>query len=73
MAMKKTDVTIYVVRANYSKKDFLQNIERIQKLHKINNISVVFNALPSNNKMYGYGYYEDNTPLKKSWKYILRG
>jgi tyrosine-protein kinase Etk/Wzc len=73
MAMKKTDVTIYVVRANYSKKDFLQNIERIQKLHKVSNISVVFNAMPSNNKMYGYGYYEDKTPLKKSWKYILRG
>ncbi|MEI9918136.1 MAG: polysaccharide biosynthesis tyrosine autokinase [Bacteroidota bacterium] len=73
MAMKKTDVTIYVVRANYSKKDFLQNIERIQKLHKVTNISVVFNAMPSNNKMYGYGYYEDKTPLKKSWKYILRG
>lgn len=74
MAMKKTDVTIYVVRANYSKKDFLQNIERIQKLHKLNNVSVVFNALPSNNnKMYGYGYYEDQTPLKKSWKNILRG
>ena len=73
MAMKKTDVTIYVVRANYSKKDFLQNVERIQKLHKINNISVVFNALPSNNRMYGYGYYEDQTPLKKSWKNILRG
>ncbi|HZY78531.1 MAG TPA: polysaccharide biosynthesis tyrosine autokinase [Cyclobacteriaceae bacterium] len=73
MAMKKTDVTIYVVRANYSKKDFLHNIERIQKLHKLTNLSVVFNALPSSNKMYGYGYYEDRTPLKKSWKYILRG
>ena len=73
MAMKKTDVSIYVVRANYSRKDFLQNVERIAKLHKIENISVVFNALPSNHKMYGYGYYEDHTPLKKSWKYILRG
>lgn len=73
MAMKKTDVTIYVVRANYSKRDFLQNIERIQKLHKINNISVVLNALPANNRMYGYGYYEDQTPVKKSWKNILRG
>jgi capsular exopolysaccharide synthesis family protein len=73
MAMKKTDVSIYVVRANYSKKDFLHNLERIQKLHKLDNISVVFNAMPTNNKSYGYGYYEDHTPLKKSWKYILRG
>ncbi len=73
MAMKKTDATIYVVRANYSKKDFIANIARIQKIHKITNISVVFNALPSNNKLYGYGYYEDQTPVKKSWKYILRG
>lgn len=73
MAMKKTDVTIYVVRANYSRKDFLQNVERIQKLHKISNISVVFNAVPSSSRMYGYGYYEDQTPLKKSWKNFLRG
>jgi capsular exopolysaccharide synthesis family protein len=73
MAMKKTDVSIYVLRANYSKKEFLQNIERIQKLHKIKNISVVFNAVPSNNKMYGYGYYEDQTPIKKTWKNIFGG
>lgn len=73
MAMKMTDVSIYVVRANYTKKEYLHNVERIQKLHKLSSLSVVFNALPSNNKMYGYGYYEDRTPLKKSWKYILRG
>jgi hypothetical protein len=73
MAMKKTDVSIYVLRANYSKKEFLQNIERIQKLHKITNISVVFNAVPSNSKMYGYGYYEDQTPMKKTWKNIFGG
>lgn len=71
MAMKKTDVSIYVVRANYSKKDFLRNIERLQHLHKLDNISIVFNALPTGGKTYGYGYYEDNTPVERSWKNFL--
>ncbi len=72
MAMKKTDVTIYVIRANYSTKDFIQNLKRIQYLHKLTNISVVFNALPSNNKLYGYGYYADNTPIKKNWRNLFK-
>lgn len=72
MAMKKTDVTIYVIRANYSTKDFIHNLKRLQFLHKLTNISVVLNALPSNNKMYGYGYYADSTPRKKSWKNLFK-
>jgi capsular exopolysaccharide synthesis family protein len=73
MAMKKADVSIYVVRANYSKKDFLSNLQRVKGLHKLNNMSVVFNALPTSTKMYGYGYYEDQTPIKKSWKRFIQG
>jgi capsular exopolysaccharide synthesis family protein len=68
MAMKKTDVSIYLVRANYSKKDYLRNAERIKRLHKLDNMSIVLNALPTSNKTYGYGYYEDRTPLIRQWK-----
>jgi tyrosine-protein kinase Etk/Wzc len=68
MAMKKMDVSIYVVRANYSKKEFLRNAERVRHIHKLKNMSIVLNALPTSNKTYGYGYYEDKTPVIKQWK-----
>lgn len=72
MAMKKADVSIYVIRANYTKKEFLDNLKRTLQIHKLNNLSVVLNALPTSKKMYGYGYYEDHTAQKKNWRTLLR-
>ncbi len=70
MAMKKADLSIYVVRANYSKKDFLKNLERAISINKLSNVAVVLNALPSTGKTYGY-YQEDKA--KKNWvKQIFR-
>lgn len=66
MAMKRADLSIYVVRANYSKKDFLKNIDRITAINKLSNVSVVLNALPSSGKTYGYGYYQEDG-LRKNW------
>jgi tyrosine-protein kinase Etk/Wzc len=71
MAMRRSDLSIYVVRANYSKKEFLSNLKRIQTLHKITGLAVVLNALPPSGKTYGYGYYEDNAE-KKGWKDFFR-
>lgn len=71
MAMKKADVSIYIVRASYSKRDYLRNVDRLRHLHKLRNLSIVLNALPSDNKMYGYGYYEDRTPISRKWKNIF--
>lgn len=73
MAMKKADVSIYVVRANYSRKDFLRNLQRVKNLHNLTKMSIVFNAMPTSNKLYGYGYYEDQTPIKKSLKTLIQG
>jgi tyrosine-protein kinase Etk/Wzc len=72
MAMKRADLSIYVVRANYSKKDFLKNIDRITSINKLSNVSVVLNALPSSGKTYGYGYYQEDG-LRKNWKKKLLG
>ncbi|MBL7849870.1 MAG: polysaccharide biosynthesis tyrosine autokinase [Cyclobacteriaceae bacterium] len=72
MAMKRADLSIYVVRANYSKKDFLKNIDRITAINKLSNVSVVLNALPSSGKTYGYGYYQEDG-LRKTWKKKLFG
>ncbi|HEX5167536.1 MAG TPA: polysaccharide biosynthesis tyrosine autokinase [Cyclobacteriaceae bacterium] len=61
MAMKRADISIYIFRANYSKREFLSNLQRIININKFTNITTLFNALPvSERKSYGYGYYEDN-------------
>jgi tyrosine-protein kinase Etk/Wzc len=61
MAMKRSDLSIYVFRANYSKKEFLHNLRRIISINKLEHVATVLNALPSAGKNNGYGYYEDNT------------
>ena len=72
MAMKRADLSIYVVRANYSKKEFLKNIERIVSINKLTNVAVVLNALPSTGNTYGYGYYQEEAPPKNWLKKFLR-
>ena len=60
MAMKHADVSLYVFRANYSKKEFLHNLQRIISINKFSNITTLLNAVPAQGKTYGYGYYEEN-------------
>ena len=60
MAMKHADVSIYVFRADYSKKEFLHNLKRIISINRFTNITTLLNAVASSGKTYGYGYYEDN-------------
>lgn len=60
MAMKRADISVYVFRANYSKKDFLMTLRRIITMNKFTNITTVLNAVPSPSRSYGYGYYEEN-------------
>ena len=72
MAMKRADLSIYVVRANYSKKEFLKNLDRIVSINKLPNVAVVLNALPSTGKTYGYGYYQEDKGKKNWMKTIFR-
>lgn len=61
MAMKRADISIYVFRANYSKKDFMFNLKRIKRVNKFTNVTTLLNALPATNESYyGAGYYEEN-------------
>jgi len=66
MAMRKSDLSIYVVRANYSDKEFLKNLERITTINKLSNMAIVLNALPASGKTYGYGYYQEDLK-NRSW------
>jgi capsular exopolysaccharide synthesis family protein len=62
-AMKHADVSIYIFRANYSKRDFIGNLQRIVSINKITNVTSLLNAVPSTGDKsygYGYGYYEDD-------------
>jgi len=55
--MKLSDITLLILRANYSKKVFLDDITRIKEEHQIQGLSLILNDI----KMYkdGYGYYEE--------------
>lgn len=61
-AMKYADVSIYIFRANYSKREFLLNLQRITTINKITNVTSLLNAMPSAGEKaygYGYGYYDE--------------
>lgn len=61
MAMKHADVSLYVFRANYSRKEFLHNLKRIININKFSNITTLLNAVSTPGKTYGYGYYEETS------------
>jgi capsular exopolysaccharide synthesis family protein len=74
MAMKRSDLSIYVFRANYSKKEFLYNLQRIIAINRLEHVATVLNALPVARKGYEYGYYEDQTPPnRKLHKFFKAG
>jgi tyrosine-protein kinase Etk/Wzc len=72
MAMKRSDISVYVFRANYSKKDFLSNLQRIISINKFTNITTILNAVPSLGKTYGYGYYDENGKSTDKVKSIFK-
>jgi len=60
LAMKKADLGIYIVRANYTKKLFLKTLNRLINVNQFKNMAVVLNASSiSGSNSYGYGYYEE--------------
>ncbi len=49
------DVSLYVLRYSYSKKEFIDNINRL-KSEDIKGLGIVFNDIKASKKGYGYGY-----------------
>jgi tyrosine-protein kinase Etk/Wzc len=64
MALKRSDLSIYVFRCNYSRKENLATLNRLIQINKLTNIAVVFNDFipPKDN---GYGYYVEEKKTKK--------
>jgi hypothetical protein len=72
--MKISDIILYVFRADYSRKAFVDNLERIRLENNYKNIFLVFNYVDFRYEGYGYGYgyhqgkygyYSDDQ--KKTW------
>ena len=60
LAMKKADLSLYVVRANYSHRKFVNTLNKLKKGNHFNKLAVILNALPDfGSSSYGYGYYEE--------------
>jgi capsular exopolysaccharide synthesis family protein len=53
--MNYTDITFFIVRANYTRKEFIKNLDRLSKEHSHNQIGMILNGVEIGDK-YGYGY-----------------
>ncbi|MCS6833791.1 MAG: hypothetical protein NZ521_09480, partial [Flammeovirgaceae bacterium] len=59
LIMKHVTTPLYVIRAGYSRTDFIDNIKKLVAINKFSNISIILNAVdPSSGYGYGSGYYK---------------
>jgi capsular exopolysaccharide synthesis family protein len=61
--MKTVDINLYVIRANHSKKIYLETLKEMTELNKLNNVGIILNDVDFKKGRYGYyqnyGYYEE--------------
>ncbi|MEO6883742.1 MAG: polysaccharide biosynthesis tyrosine autokinase [Bacteroidia bacterium] len=79
--IQKADYPIYILRAEYSKRSFIQNVDRLFNENNIKKISIILNGVDVKRKSYGYnygygygygygsgyGYYDEEHKKKKSF------
>jgi len=79
--MKYTDVNLYVVRQNYTKKGLLTYVNEMYKKERLGDLHLVFNDVKEGSGAYGYGYgygygfgygygYGDNYGYSKGSEYF---
>ena len=54
--MQKVDYPLYILRANYSRKMFIAQINKLITENKVSNLSVILNGVEMSRLRYGYGY-----------------
>ncbi len=59
LLMKMVDLNIFLIRMNFTNKDALRNSIRSLKNNNIANVSSIINDIESDDKVYGYKYYEE--------------
>jgi len=61
--MEYVDINLYVLRANYSKKIYLETLHENVKMHQLTNVGIILNDVNFKEGHYGYyyqyGYYEE--------------
>ncbi len=82
LVMRKADLPIYVVRAEYSKRVFIKNINKLIRNNNFSKLAVILNALRNTGQFgygygYGYGYgssyYDDEEETKSKGIEKLKG
>jgi len=54
--IQKADYPIYIFRAEYSKKNFIQNVDRLFNENRLTKLSIILNGVDINKRSYGYNY-----------------
>jgi capsular exopolysaccharide synthesis family protein len=54
--MQRADYPLYILRANYSRKMFIAQINKLMTENKITNLSIILNSVEMSRARYGYGY-----------------
>ena len=57
-----SDISLFIIRINYSHKDEIKQINKVVDFNKIESAAIVLNDVPESGYAYGYGY------RKKYWK-----
>jgi capsular exopolysaccharide synthesis family protein len=69
LVMKKADIRVFIVRTDYSKRQFIDFLEKVNNVHKFDHLYIILNAAKrAKGIQYGYGYgsgyYRDE---QRSW------
>jgi len=68
--LKKADYPIYVFKNEYSRKNFINNIDKLILENGIKKLSIILNAVDFKDKYYSYGYnYSYNYGQKNGYYY----
>jgi len=55
--LQRADYPIYVMRTNYSKREFIHFVDRLYYENQLTKLSIVLNGVDLKRQPYGYGYY----------------
>ena len=82
MLMSLADVNIFMLRENYSKKDYIKTINDYYSQGKIKNLCIILNDAGANQRYgygygysygyYGYGYYDDERNARRSFRNFFK-
>jgi capsular exopolysaccharide synthesis family protein len=62
MLMKMSDMNLFVYKANFSKKEFIEDLDIFVDKYKLTNVGIILNSVPLNRRLrygYEYGYYRN--------------